>query len=143
MDEHDRVLMHFHHKLQMWLYPGGHIEANEEPQEAMLREVKEEAGVAPVIVVCQQMADMIIDVDSNSVEELPAPLTILCEKIVDKTDGEHWHIDMIYLCHLPSNHIVDTSEFKWISLSELALLPTPREFYSLVKRALSVLGLKN
>ncbi len=42
----DRVLLHFHQKLQRWLPPGGHIEPNELPDEAALREVMEETGVA-------------------------------------------------------------------------------------------------
>ena len=30
----DRVLLHFHRKLSLWLPPGGHIEPNELPDEA-------------------------------------------------------------------------------------------------------------
>ena len=39
------VLLHFHKKLHLWLQPGGHIEANEAPWEAALREVGEETGL--------------------------------------------------------------------------------------------------
>ena len=35
----DRVALHWHRKVQAWLPPGGHIEDNEDPVQAMLREV--------------------------------------------------------------------------------------------------------
>jgi 8-oxo-dGTP pyrophosphatase MutT (NUDIX family) len=41
----DRVLLHMHRKLGLWLPPGGHIEPNELPDEAAIREVEEEAGI--------------------------------------------------------------------------------------------------
>jgi 8-oxo-dGTP pyrophosphatase MutT (NUDIX family) len=41
----DRVLMHWHRKLGRWLPPGGHVEPNELPDEAAVREVFEETGV--------------------------------------------------------------------------------------------------
>ncbi len=41
----DRVLLHYHRKLNMWLPPGGHIEPNELPDDAALREVAEETGL--------------------------------------------------------------------------------------------------
>lgn len=138
LDEQDRILMHFHKKLQMWLYPGGHIEENEEPQEALLREVFEEVGVTPTIISCQIQGHKPLDLDPASVAELPAPLTLLCEKIPEKTGGWHWHLDMIYLCILPADLINAEDEFKWLTVSEIEALPTPSEFPSLIKRAISV-----
>ena len=40
-DENGRQLLIHHNKLNMWLPPGGHIEANETPDEALVREIKE------------------------------------------------------------------------------------------------------
>jgi 8-oxo-dGTP pyrophosphatase MutT (NUDIX family) len=138
LDEDNRVLMHFHKKLQMWLYPGGHIEENEEPQEALLREVHEEVGVIPVILPCQTGADTALVLEPESVAELPMPLTILCERIPEKTGGFHWHLDMVYLCSLRADAIGEEGEFKWLSASEIDELPTPGEFPSLIRRAVSV-----
>ncbi len=39
------VLLRMHEKYHMWLVPGGHIELDEDPVEAALREVKEEVGL--------------------------------------------------------------------------------------------------
>src|SRR3712207_2453622 len=38
------VLLHLHRKLGMWLPPGGHIERDELPDNAAIREVYEETG---------------------------------------------------------------------------------------------------
>jgi 8-oxo-dGTP pyrophosphatase MutT (NUDIX family) len=40
------VLLHRHKRLGLWLQPGGHIDPDEEPVDAALREVTEETGVA-------------------------------------------------------------------------------------------------
>jgi len=41
-----RVLLHLHRRLGRWLQPGGHVEADERPEDAALRETREETGVA-------------------------------------------------------------------------------------------------
>ena len=41
----DHVILHWHRKLGRWLPPGGHIEPNELPDDAAIREVWEETGL--------------------------------------------------------------------------------------------------
>ena len=43
----ERVLLHRHAKLGMWLPPGGHIEPDELPDDAAVREVEEEYAIPP------------------------------------------------------------------------------------------------
>ena len=38
------VLLHLHKRLGLWLQPGGHVDAGETPEQAALREVREETG---------------------------------------------------------------------------------------------------
>src|SRR5258705_5067913 len=39
------VVIIWHHRLQRWLQPGGHVEENEDPFVAAVREVPEETGI--------------------------------------------------------------------------------------------------
>ena len=41
----DKVLLIHHKELKKWLPIGGHIELDEDPEEALFREVKEECGL--------------------------------------------------------------------------------------------------
>jgi len=41
------VLLHRHKRLGLWLQPGGHVDTDEEPHCAALREVAEETGLSP------------------------------------------------------------------------------------------------
>ena len=45
LNDAHQVLMIRHKKLGVWLPPGGHVEENELPDEAVLREVLEETGI--------------------------------------------------------------------------------------------------
>lgn len=44
-DAGDKVALHLHKRLNMWLQPGGHIDAGETPADAALREAVEETGL--------------------------------------------------------------------------------------------------
>lgn len=41
----DKVLLRMHDKFKIWLAVGGHVELNEDPTQAAIREVKEEVGL--------------------------------------------------------------------------------------------------
>lgn len=42
-----KICLHYHKKLHSWLQPGGHIELNEDPIEALAHELREEVGLEP------------------------------------------------------------------------------------------------
>jgi 8-oxo-dGTP pyrophosphatase MutT (NUDIX family) len=85
-----KVLLLHHKKLGVWLYPGGHIEINETPDQTVVREVKEETGLD--IKVLGDMDKNLAD-DNADVSVLHQPYAILCELV-----GDHYHNDLIYLC---------------------------------------------
>lgn len=79
------VLLHRHPKLGLWLPCGGHIESNELPDEAAVREVLEEAGLAIALV-----GPPAIDVPDPV--QLATPRGVQLETI----GPGHEHIDLIY-----------------------------------------------
>lgn len=81
----DKILLHHHRKLDMWLPPGGHIEKDELPDDAALREVWEETGVRVALV-----GERREDVDDPV--QLHRPAGVQLEDI----GPGHQHIDLIY-----------------------------------------------
>jgi 8-oxo-dGTP pyrophosphatase MutT (NUDIX family) len=86
----DRTLLLWHPLLKMWVPPGGHIEAGEEPSEALLREIREETGVEASILSAEKPLGL------DYPRQLPAPYTILLENSPETPP--HQHIDLIYFC---------------------------------------------
>ncbi len=84
----DHVLLHMHAKLGMWLPPGGHIEPNELPDEAAIREVEEESGIVVDLVGPRGVE---VD-DPDAPLQLVRPEGIQLENI----SPGHQHIDLIY-----------------------------------------------
>ncbi len=80
-----KVLLHLHRKLGMWLPPGGHIEENELPDEAAVREVYEETGIE-VELVGEKREDV------EDPVQLHRPAGVQLENI----GPGHQHIDLIY-----------------------------------------------
>jgi 8-oxo-dGTP pyrophosphatase MutT (NUDIX family) len=80
-----KVLLHRHRKLGMWLPPGGHIEEDELPDEAAVREVLEETGLT-VRLVGERREDVADPV------QLCRPAGVQLENI----GPGHQHIDLIY-----------------------------------------------
>ena len=80
-----KVLLHHHRKLGMWLPPGGHIEKNELPDAAAVREVLEETGL-DVELVGERREDV------EDPVQLHRPAGVQLENI----GPGHQHIDLIY-----------------------------------------------
>lgn len=126
----NRFAIHFHKKLKKWFPPGGHVESDELPHEAAVREVLEEAGVPPKLVIPGEPEDF-------GIQTAPLPIAILVEDI----DGEHKHIDMIYLATTESEKLQNS--FKWVTVQEAEKLPAPVDVIKLAKKGLSILGLSD
>lgn len=109
-----KILLLFHKKLQSWLPPGGHMEANELPHECAIREAKEETGIDIEIVStpCR--------VFDNFAWELPRPFCMLEEVIpLYKETPEHRHIDHVFLASVKNTKTNSDEELKWFSLEEI------------------------
>jgi 8-oxo-dGTP pyrophosphatase MutT (NUDIX family) len=86
----DSILVHWHRKVCEWLAPGGHIEPNEDPVQATVREVKEETGFDVRLLPTSPPPDI------SNLEQIAPPFTVMVEDVFDEAHGPHQHIDFIY-----------------------------------------------
>ena len=129
-----KVLLVNHRKLKKWLPVGGHIEAGEDPTQALRREVREEVGLDIAIV-----ADA-LPVNDDDVRGLPRPETILLETI----EPGHFHIDLIYFGHAvggePRLAAAEHSEQRWFSAQDLGASHISDDVRILGRRAIQTLA---
>ncbi|MFB6123850.1 MAG: NUDIX hydrolase [Haloferacaceae archaeon] len=92
--------LHDHRRLGLRLPPGGHVERDELPHEAAMREVREETGLAPTL-----LAD-VDDVSSPTVRAIPRPRHLLLEdvNVYGDTVG-HQHVDHIFYATVDSRDV--------------------------------------
>lgn len=112
---HDqRVLLRWHPRLARWLPPGGHIEPNELPDDAAVREVAEETGVKIRLVSAP-----LIEVNGPAEpRQLCRPLGVQLAAIAP----DHEHVDMVYLATgEPAGEIEGVGWFPREQLAELDL----------------------
>lgn len=129
----DRVLLLNHSKLGKWLPPGGHIEEDETPDEAAIRETLEETGWKVEI-----LEDYIPDTEYESVsEDLPTPFNVNIHPI----SGDHLHCDFQFVAEpvekIDASHDDEHDGLKWATLEEVKELETPENVKKTVERTLS------
>lgn len=124
IDNEYKVLLHLHKKHQMWLGVGGHVEADENPVEAALREAKEESGLEISLVNTKGKL-----VKTKWMQELVLPLAIQEEKIPQYQEHPaHFHIDFIYFGVTDTPQKVKMDEkFGWFSEEALADLKLEKD----------------
>lgn len=129
------VLLHHHATLNRWLPPGGHVEADELPDDAAVREVKEETGIC---------VDLIGDIaiEANGPRQLLRPRGMQLEAI----RPGHEHIDLIYLARPTDPYdgslprAADDPSLAWFDAAELERLELTdemREWCALALRELA------
>jgi 8-oxo-dGTP pyrophosphatase MutT (NUDIX family) len=114
-----RVLVIHHRKLDRWLPLGGHIELDEDPEQAALREAWEESGLEVELIGERPPTT------GRGTRALIAPRFLDIHHITDT----HEHIGMIYWAR-PKNGAVTLSalehhDIRWCSAEELDGLHPP------------------
>jgi len=112
---HDnKVLLIFHKKHNMWLQISGHIELNEDPDEALFREVREECGLDIEIIGGKQP-----NFEMKGTKFLYAPVFMNIHDI----NETHKHISLIYFAKAKSDKFVlserEHTDIRWFSMEDL------------------------
>ena len=111
----NKVLLHRHKKLGIWLPPGGHIELDEDPNEAAVREAKEETGLDVMLVGHATSYD-----STFGARELIPP-KFLNRHYCDST-RTHEHVDCVYFGRTESDnarHEIEGGEIRWFTKEEI------------------------
>ncbi|MBI5631508.1 MAG: NUDIX domain-containing protein [Elusimicrobia bacterium] len=85
-----KTLLLHHKKLRMWLAPGGHLEEGELPEEALVREIREETGLEVEILSPKASPGPV----ETGVRYLHVPSHVQLEDIPNHPQ----HIDLVYYC---------------------------------------------
>ncbi|MBI4600250.1 NUDIX domain-containing protein [Candidatus Uhrbacteria bacterium] len=111
-----KVLLHLHKKLHVWLAVGGHIDRDELPETAALREIAEESGLSVTLYNPDKKIDM------DDARQLSRPMHILLEDI----NQFHQHIDFIYYAKSDTDELSpqdgETTHLKWFTADEIKQL---------------------
>ena len=128
----DKVLLHLHKKLGIWIPVGGHIDRDELPHDAAVREVKEETGLD--VTLHPGPPPSFTDVQS-----LPRPQHILLEDI----NQFHQHIDLVFYAMAETAELSpedgETTDLKWLSEEDLNSEEIRDHVRALSREALSLL----
>lgn len=112
--ENKKVLLVKHKDFNKWLQPGGHIEDNETPEEAAVREVYEETGIKTTLIGEHFPRE----------DDLIRPLGIQCNR---KENGDRM-IDILYVGK-PNNPDVplklndESADSGWFTRHDLEEMP--------------------
>ena len=110
------VLLRKHDKYKIWLSAGGHIELDEDPNQAAIREVKEETGLNVELI--GKVQDLHNEVEGY--KELIPPNFLNRHKISDF----HEHITFVYFAIAQNNNLTQgegevSDECRWFTEEEL------------------------
>lgn len=112
----NKVLLRMHDKYKMWLSVGGHVELDEDPEQAALREVREEVGLE-VLLYDETGAHSMV---SDSYKELIPPQYMNRHRINDN----HEHVTLVYFAKAKTDKLIlskteKSAGCKWLTKKEL------------------------
>ena len=113
--------LHHHDRLGIRIPPGGHVDRDELPHEAGIREVREETGLEPRLL--RETAS----IDAPAGEVLPQPAHMMLYDINVHPDGTvgHQHIDHVYFAAVDSRAVdpndgeASADMWEWYTVDDL------------------------
>jgi ADP-ribose pyrophosphatase YjhB (NUDIX family) len=126
-----RTLLLLHRKLGKWFPPGGHIDSHELPDQAAIREVREETGLEVELLAGGRRLGTVI--------VLPQPYCILLEDI----SPGHQHIDLIYFARVSGGSLApaerEAHAARWLTWEALDDPEIAEDIRDLGRRAIESL----
>ena len=121
-----KTLFLMHPKFYKWLPPGGHIEANETPEEAARREIAEETGVLNIEFISNKLNSEFTD---SRTEMLLNPHFIMSQQI----ETDHYHLDMIFFAKILEKDYISPEKhnLRWFSIEDVE---NEKEIFDNVKK---------
>jgi len=109
----NKVLLIHHKKLNIWIPVGGHIEKNENPDDALKREIKEETNL-DIKIFCQSD----LPKEGNVKRNLALPFYANIHSA-----GDHDHFCYFYVCEALNPEKLKINDelinYRWFSIDEL------------------------
>lgn len=139
----NKVLLRKHDKYDIWLSVGGHIELDEDPIQAAIREVKEEVGL-DIKLIGGVKGEGDNGKDNRDHIDLIPP-KYLCRHSVNNI---HEHIVFVYFATSNTDKILEPvdikekAETRWVSIEELEKMDLIPNVLFYAKEALKELGEK-
>jgi ADP-ribose pyrophosphatase YjhB (NUDIX family) len=111
----NKVLLRKHDKYKIWLWVGGHVELDEDPNQAVIREAKEEVGLDITLV-----GNMATFVKPEDGKELILPRFMNRHRV----NEAHEHISFTYFATTKNAEITQgekeiSDEIRWFTREEL------------------------
>jgi len=135
----NKVLLRMHDKHKIWLSVGGHIELDENPIEAAMREVKEEVGLDIKILDSKKLPEKEFDYEPLLVPRYLGSHTV---------NNTHKHIVFVYFAKTDTDRIYDSemeherTETRWATKEELEKMDLRPNILFYATEALKELGEK-
>ena len=133
--------LHDHERLGMTIPPGGHVDRDELPAEAGVREVREETGLEATLL------DEPDPIEAPAGRPLPPPRhQMLYDINVHNGRVGHQHIDLIYYATVSSRDIspadgeVDADSWEWYTRGDLLESELPEDVVTLGTEAIRAAG---
>ena len=114
-----RILVIHHRKLDKWLPLGGHIELDEDPEQAALREAREESGLEVELI------------GERPPTTSPGTRALIAPRFLDihRINDTHEHIGLIYWARPKNGKLTLASEehydIRWCAPADLEMLSPP------------------
>lgn len=135
----NKVLIRFHDKYKIWIAPGGHVELDETPEQAVVREAKEETGLDITLYSGNKLP---AEKGRGRLYQLTPPMFMNVHEVIPG----HRHLSMVYLATSQTDEIVqpgnhEKTECRWMTAEEV-IQATDMEatIKSYALKALEVLG---